>query len=357
MNKPISTLIGLMMIVMAAVDGLAQVAPPELRINLVVSELKYLLNDPNDPIEIELTLEASGGPIITRKGPKGFLGKPFHLFLVFTGPDGKPINAQSQGTEGVGLVNARTLLVNGELILVDEVETLAADFLLPVNIPDCRAFYSLDKVGDYSVIAKIVMRTFPGVDFTVGGIDFARLDSSNFTAVRESNRAKFSIRADADMDGFFSDVDCDDTNPAVNPGAQEIAGNGIDDDCNPATIEDVVSVSIDIKPDSESNNIHLGVKASLAVAIFSTNTFDATTVDPVSVTLANAPVQVKKKGKPSAVFEDIDEDGLLDLVVKVSVNDLQISNTATEAILEGNTFTGQLPFFHIRGVDSVTIVP
>jgi len=36
---------------------------------------------------------------------------------------------------------------------------------------------------------------------------------------------------DADADGFTSDVDCSDANNTVHPGAPEIPGNGIDDDC------------------------------------------------------------------------------------------------------------------------------
>jgi len=44
---------------------------------------------------------------------------------------------------------------------------------------------------------------------------------------------------DGDGDGFPEDVDCDDTNPDVNPGVPEIPGNGIDDDCNEATPDEM----------------------------------------------------------------------------------------------------------------------
>jgi hypothetical protein len=112
-------------------------------------------------------------------------------------------------------------------------------------------------------------------------------------------------------------------------------------------------VQIDIKPGSDPNSINLGSNGTVPVAIFSTADFDATSVDPTSVTLADAEVKVKGNGTPMASEQDVNQDGLTDLVVHVSTSGLALTDGDVEAVLEGETFDG----LRIQGSDFVRIVP
>jgi hypothetical protein len=117
----------------------------------------------------------------------------------------------------------------------------------------------------------------------------------------------------------------------------------------------VIEVAIDIKPGSWPNAINLGSQGLIPVAILSSDTFDATTVRPETVVLAGAGVAIKGKGdKYMAGQEDVNEDGLLDLVVHVETHNFDPGMFQDGfAILIGDTADGKL----IGGRDEIVIVP
>ncbi|MBI3989349.1 MAG: hypothetical protein HY347_07005, partial [candidate division NC10 bacterium] len=111
---------------------------------------------------------------------------------------------------------------------------------------------------------------------------------------------------------------------------------------------------IDIKPGSFPNSINLGSAGVIPVAILSSPTFDATQVNPASVSLAGARVKLIGKGdKYACSADDVNLDGWLDLVCHVVTAQFMIEPGDSLAVLEAETFGGQA----IRGEDSIQIVP
>lgn len=106
-----------------------------------------------------------------------------------------------------------------------------------------------------------------------------------------------------------------------------------------------IEVDIDIKPGEEPNPINLKSKGEVPVAVLTTDDFDSSTIDPVSVLFAGAaPLRW--------VMEDIDLDGDMDYLFFFKNQELNLDENSTEAALTGLTFD-DVP---IAGQDSIVIV-
>ena len=105
-------------------------------------------------------------------------------------------------------------------------------------------------------------------------------------------------------------------------------------------------VTIDVKPGSDPNSINLKSKGVVPVAVLTADEFDASTVQPDTVSFAGAsPVRW--------AFEDVDGDGDVDVLFHFETEDLGLNEDSTQATLTADTTDGK----HIRGTDWVNIVP
>lgn len=112
--------------------------------------------------------------------------------------------------------------------------------------------------------------------------------------------------------------------------------------------------AIDIKPGSNLNSINLSAAGVIPIAILSSPTFDATQINPASVRLAGAHVSlIGKADKYACHVEDVNREGLLDLICQVVTAQFAIQPGDSVAVMEAETFNGT----RIRGEDAIRIVP
>ncbi|MBI1953017.1 MAG: hypothetical protein HYS41_02715 [Candidatus Omnitrophica bacterium] len=115
----------------------------------------------------------------------------------------------------------------------------------------------------------------------------------------------------------------------------------------------ILTLPIDIRPGSFPNPVNLGSKGNIPVAILSLPGFDVTAlVDRKSLTFGRTGDEkclLEGKVKP----EDVNGDGLLDLVAHFDTEKTGFQAGDTQGILKGKTLQGK-PFL---GTDSIVIVP
>jgi len=126
------------------------------------------------------------------------------------------------------------------------------------------------------------------------------------------------------------------------------------DDVKVWEADTTVPVDIDIKPGSDVNPVNPRSNGLLPVCVFSSETFDATGIDPATCLLAGAPVAVRgNQLKFMAHPEDIDGDGLADMLLHFDTQQLDPAQLQDDyAVLVGSTFEGQ----DFVGLDEITLV-
>jgi hypothetical protein len=139
----------------------------------------------------------------------------------------------------------------------------------------------------------------------------------------------------------------------------DVGSRQIDDDGDSTEVwwvwggNPVELVEIDIKPGSDPNCFNNDGHGVIPVAILGGVDFDASTVDPTTVTLDSAGVRVKGKSGNAGSLEDTNGDGFVDLVVQIEDVDGTYDGGSTSATLTGELYDGT----PIEGSDSICIVP
>ncbi len=110
-------------------------------------------------------------------------------------------------------------------------------------------------------------------------------------------------------------------------------------------------IEIDIKPGSAENPINLKSRGRIPVALLSSASFDAATVDPD--TLKFGPMG-NEASAVKCVLEDVNNDTWIDMICHFKTQEANFICGDTEGLLEGSTIEGEAA---IQASDTVRIVP
>jgi hypothetical protein len=120
--------------------------------------------------------------------------------------------------------------------------------------------------------------------------------------------------------------------------------------------EGPTTVEIDIRPHNARNQINLNRHEHVRVAILSSDTFDATTVDPTTVRFGATGTEAApitwwphRRPRDRSKLRDVDRDGDVDMVLLFKVGDTGIKCGDTSATLTGQTVDGE----DFEGTDAI----
>ena len=190
-----------------------------------------------------------GATLVAGCSVDGLPSEPGQLLVDPATADLGPVDlAGERPTQRVTLANPGDLPTRVESVTIEGVDSswLTVNTEWPVTVEGGQI--DLADVGlvlppDAPTETQTATLTFRGLAATGEPGDPA------WQPVERSMRISFSVRGtcDADEDGFFAvscgGLDCDDTDPLRNPGAEEVC-NGRDDDCN-GTVDDAVDADED----------------------------------------------------------------------------------------------------------------
>lgn len=115
-----------------------------------------------------------------------------------------------------------------------------------------------------------------------------------------------------------------------------------------------MKVDIEIKPGSDAKCINDDGSGVIPVAIFGSTDMNVRIIDPKSVELEGLTVATKgNSNKLLAAYEDLNQDGYMDLVIKFEKVEGSFTPGSSTAVLTGTLRDGS----HIFGVDDICLVP